>query len=588
MRNHSEKTTGTASASTPTRARILLGLPLIALMHFLTIIAAPSIDAQAGRAAAPSRPNDQVISLIARLAEQAHLSCDIQFAVRAQAQAGLLIWPYDRDQARAILRRAFHQLLPSASHLQTASALERAKRQQLGVEFLNQIALSDPEMAETLARAFVLSKKVLMDEQASLATTDGAPWLILPPGPVEAESRELLVSVALRVAQADRARAAALGQLSLESGISPHFDHLLLLIGETDPALADRLFSKAVDYLDRTMQVSPGDAHTLSFYLISSVAASDKDSPAQAAIIRFLNLAFDVVMRHCPVNQSAALRNATDQSFEIYCAGKYLMELLPRYLPDRAAQLQRRLSELDDRKPSSAVTGKSAAQSIDPFVTEQAARDSADARERDLLYARAAIGWLGCGDLREVERTATNITNAQVRDRVALQVAQRLLSKARFRDAMLIARLIEDKVAKTELIVRLAQAAISLRNTSCAKTLLDLAELEATKIEAPVARARARLAIAAVFSAFDSSRAFAVMQEAVKSANETPARELQVPGFEQEVFHQSLANSVTALARLDFDRALLLSEQLTDKQASLIAQLAVCRGGLRPDGSQKR
>jgi len=227
----------------------------------------------------------------------------------------------------------------------------------------------------------------------------------------------------------------------------------------------------------------------LSFFLISSSSASDKDRRTQDVIIRFLNLAFDLVMRDCQASQATDACNATDQSSEISCTGKYLLELLPRYLPARAAQLQRRLSDLNDREPSGGVTSISAAQSIQPSAIEQAARDSADAGERDLLYARAAFGWLARADMREAQRAASNIANAEMRDRVLVPVARRLISKTCIKDALLIAALIQDRVARTDLIVALAQAAFSLRNTACARTLLDVAELEATKTERPFARA---------------------------------------------------------------------------------------------------
>jgi hypothetical protein len=581
MYNPAEKTTKAASVSSRPSARILRGVPLIALILFIAVMDARSLGAQAGHDSAPYGHDDRVLALIVQLADRAHLSDDIEFAVRAQAQAGLLVWPYDRDQARAIFRRAFQRLHPSAS--KPFSAFERARRQQLRSDLLYQIAYCDPEMADSLAREFALSKKSLVASR----------------GPVEAESRDLLVGVALRVAEVDRDRAVLLGELSLEAGISPYLDRLLMLIGETDPALACRLFSHAVNYLERAERVSPGDLHTLCFYLVSSNGASDRDRLARKSIVRFLNLASDVVMGNCPVSQATASRNATDRAFEIECTGKYLLELLPRYLPDRAAQVRNRLSELDKRGTSSPSTGINAAQSFYPGSIEQAARNSADEGERDLLYARATFGWLARGDVFEAQQTALNIENAEVRDRALLAVARRLISKASIKDAMLIARLIQDRVDKTGLIVGLAQASLSLRNRACAKTLLDLAELEASKIERPLDRSRSLLAIVAGYSTFDPARAFAVMQAAVRSINEIPALEQQALDPKQsasrvedakgeELFQLRFAAPLTALSRIDFDRALLLAQQLTDKETSLIAQLAVCRGGLRPDGSEQR
>jgi hypothetical protein len=597
--NTSRETLNGASVSGHLSARIPRSILIIALTLFMSVMDAPALSGQAGRAAAPHRQNDRVISLIVNLANQAHLSRDIQFAVRAQAQAGLLIWPYDRDQARAIFSRAFHQLVPSPSDPRPASELERNRGQQLRVELLNRIANCDPVMAETLARSFARSRKPVIDARATLAAFDGAHTFAAAHGPADAEGRELLVGVALRVAESDSARATELGQLSLEAGISPYFGRLLTLIGETDPALADRLFSGAVDYLERAEPVSPGDLHVLSFYLISSVGRSAKDHRTRAVIVRFLNLAFDFVMRNCPAGQAAAPQNVTDESYDIYCTGKYLMELLPRYLPARAAQLQGRLSEPEARAQGDDSPGITATQPAPPSAIEQAARDSVDAHARDLLYARAAFGWLARGDMREAQVAASNISSAEMRDRTLLTIARRLMSKARIKDALLIVSLIQDRVAKTDMTVGLAQAMFSLRNTVCARTLLDLAEVEAAKIERPFARAQLLLAIAAGYSPFDAARAFGVMQEAVKAINAIPARAPDAVNLKhpisdgantqaEDLFNLGLVNSLPALARVDFERALLLSQQLNDNDISLIAQLAVCQGGLRPGGFKQR
>src|SRR5262249_28418698 len=154
---------------------------------------------------------------IVGLAEQAQHSRDTGFAIRAQAQGALLVWPYDRQKARAINQRAFRRLLRAGAGLEPASALEAAARQQLRVEFLSELASYDPELADQLTRAYVLSKGSLTSPRAN---NSGWPrdsqWAAAQNAP-QAEGRELLVTIALQMAGADKIRAAALGQLSLEA-----------------------------------------------------------------------------------------------------------------------------------------------------------------------------------------------------------------------------------------------------------------------------------------------------------------------------------------------------------------------------------
>ena len=593
----SEKNSSAGSVFSRLTDHVVRGFPAIMLILFMASIGVISPGAPR-RSAAPSRDQDRVMRLVIHLAEQARLSPDTSFAVRVQAEAGVLVWPYDRDQARAIFQRGFRQLLPSAVDYQPATTLEIAKRQQLRAEFLSQIAPLDPEMAETLARSFALASGPLSSDRASLALYDGASLSIAVRERLAAESRELLVSVALSLAQVDRRRALALGQLSLEAGISPYFGRLLLQVGDSDPALADLLFSRAVDYLERVRPVSIGDFHTLSFYLISTADTAGKNRSTQpAAVVRFLSLACDLVMRGDADGQAETVRrDQTDRSFQLYCTGKYLMELLPRFLPDRVAQFQHHFAELTNREVTGAAPSISAVQSADPCAIEQAAAEGTDERERDELYARAAFGWLARGDLRGAQLAALKIANAEMRDRVLLSVGRRLMSKTHNAEALPVVRLLQNRIAKTELLIALAQAEFSRRNVAGARTLLNEAEREAAGIESPFARARSLLAVVAGFAAFDAERAFEVTQSAVRFFNDVPEPQQRpsqpadavaclATAQTEELFQLNFAGSLTALARQDFDRTLLLAQQLTGKKETLIAQLAVCRGGLRADDS---
>jgi hypothetical protein len=52
------------------------------------------------------------------------------------------------------------------------------------------------------------------------------------------------------------------------------------------------------------------------------------------------------------------------------------------------------------------------------------------------------------------------------------------------------------------------------------------------------------------------------------------------PQANDTLYQPGLEGTLSSLARTDFDRALLLAQQLNSKDASIIAQLAVCGGGL--------
>ena len=260
-------------------ARLLAKIiaPAIAIM----LACAMPVSAQKKKAGEPVALDVRITLLLAQLADQARLSDDLAFAVRAQSQAATLLWPHDRERSRAIFRQAFQSL--------ARETLTASERRQLREELLNRIAGRDAELAEELARAAAYSAESSKETARS-----------------DAERRELLISVALQIVERNPYRAMALGQLSLGGAnhvareetalISQNFARLLVLMRGVDASLSDLLFASAVVRLERAQAIDLNDIHTLGSYLVSSVNSPAKDSLARPVIERFLNIAFKQIM----------------------------------------------------------------------------------------------------------------------------------------------------------------------------------------------------------------------------------------------------------------------------------------------------
>ena len=513
------------------------------------------VSAQKKGAAEPVALDVRITLLLAQLADQARLSDDLAFAVRAQSQAAMLLWPHDRERARAIFRQAFQSL--------SRETLTAGERRLLREELLNRIASRDAELAEELARAAAYPTEVSKETARS-----------------DAERRELLISVALQIVERDPYRAMALGQLSLGGAsptareetalISQNFARLLVLMRGVDASLSDLLFASAVVRLDRAQSIDLNDIHTLGSYLVSSAGPPAKDTLARPVIERFLSLAFKQIMLY----RDSRERAAPDEPAAIYFITRQLKDLFARYMPDRRIKVQRRIDDADEPGAIDRTSDLSLTQPTSPADIAGAARASSNEAERDALYARAALAWLARGEINEAQSAARSISNRETRDRVLAQVARRQTSEGRIDDAVAVALDIEDDTARVGALVKLAGAALASRDRVRAIELLDEAEAEAVKAQPSIARAQSLLTIVSTFSALDTVRAFEVMQTAIKSINDIPA-----PGSAEQ-FNQSFESTLAVLAQTDFDRALLLAQQLTTKDASLIAQLAVCRGGL--------
>ena len=564
---------------------------------------------------AVEQQNTRIVSLLEQLADQARASENLAFAVRAQSQAARLLWVQDADRARAIYQRAFQSLAPDASpkprdngdgaEASKTRLASAAEKRQLRSELLNQIAARDPELAEELTHSLSDSgegSKTGCTDSGSDCGSNGSGLSRTAPGPVttktreDAERCELLMSAALQVVERDPQQSMAFAQMSVALGISSNLSRLLPLMRTGDAERADLLFANAVARLERSPQVDLADVHTLASYVVSVVNSGSKQPLSRPLVVRFLNFAFDQIA----ARESAPLRGARRDDSSLYFIGRQLTELFARYLPYRLGELQRYVSDQNDAGSFDETIDAGALRVSAPGDIASDAIDATDPVERDSLYARAALAWLTRGEVREAQAAALKISDAATRDRVLVQIVRRHSYENRIDDAVALARRIGDETARVELLVMLAGAARASRDNARAVELLNEAQTCSLKARPTLERARSLVMIASSFSAFDTERSFEVLQSAVKAINdlikqqEDSKDELSASGTRaktaqaftlDELYAASFESTLTALAKADFDGALALARQLPGEEASVIAQLAVCGGGLAEKSS---
>jgi hypothetical protein len=604
-------------------------LPACVAIAVLLLVAAADSRAQALRSAESvdeegltpaqqserlaARQNERIVSLLEQLADQARQSDDLTFAVRAQSQAATLLWPQDHERGRAIYRRAFQSLTAQTTSRPNESAsgadkpsrtsLSPAERLQIRDELLNQIAARDPELADELARK--LAESAVQKDACPNAMGCDQNNVLQPQAPLaggstreDIERREMLISVALRIVEREPQQAMALAQMSFPLGLSPNFSRLLTLMRANEPGLADLLFSSAVARLEHLPVVDLGDIHTLGSYLVSA-GSSAREAMGRALVTRFLNLAFDQIANRGETATIAGTRTARrDESAAVYFIGRQLTDLFARYQPDRLEQLQREISELIETGPPDSVIELVSYEASGPAEMEADALQIGDAQKRDALYARAALAWLAKDEPRRAQSAAFEIADPEMRDRVLGQLVRKHSAEGRVEDAIAVARRIEDISSRVDALVMLA-GSVASKNHPRAIEVLNEAESNSAKLRTPAARVNSLLKVASTVSAFDPPRAFEIMQSVVKAINEAGSQqdEPKQAGSPRvsssdlsksrigESYTPALESTLAVLARADFDRALLVAQQIEVKEATVTAQLAVCRGGLAPKPS---
>ncbi|HVF88949.1 MAG TPA: hypothetical protein VNH22_02705, partial [Blastocatellia bacterium] len=320
------------------------------------------------------RQESRIKWLLIQLADSARHSDDLAFSVRAQTHAAVLLWPQDRECARAVFRRVFESLVPSQA-LEAGGASDDggapgppATVSDLKAELLSQVASRDPELAEEFARRIAYAPHSRRGAARVSGKAEERAVSFVPLSPRgEDEQRELLISVALQVAERDPHRAMTLGQLSLGSAvdlsntgrdsqglpssiISPNFSRLLAIMRGGDSRLADLLFSSAVARLERMAVVDLDDVHALGSYVVQAAAPSTREAMSRSLAVRFLDLAFRQIMLQVDSPPSASPDEASkaDGSDSIYFIVRQLSDLFARYLPDKLAQLKYKTAQAVD------------------------------------------------------------------------------------------------------------------------------------------------------------------------------------------------------------------------------------------------
>lgn len=538
----------------------------------------------------------RIILLLEQLADQARASENLAFAVRAQSHAAALLWPFDPEQARAIYRRAFDSLQRTPNQIQSGSSKdERAavsesaapQSRQLSRELLNQIASRDPELAEQLARNLIESSESTSGDSTHDRGSNAANLPAAEPSqtPVRdsAERRELLMSAAFQIVDRDPQQAMAFAQMSLPLGVSPNFARLLTMLRNVDHERADLLFSNALERIQQTQHPALGDIHTLGSYVLTTVNSTASRPLSKALVVRFLNFGIDQITQ----NNSHSLSHAGDES-AVYFISRQLTELATRYQLDRLGELQRYLISAGYESACEEAIDPSLLEVSAPSDIARDAREATDESQRNALYARAALAWLGQADMKEAQAAALKITEGATRDRVLIQIARRFASDGKSEDALVAVRRITDIAARVDGLVLLGAAASASKDKARAIELLSEAEAGILKASPTIDRARALVKIANSFSGLDAMRTFNALESAVAAINEiirqqdskeTPSQAILSSKLE-ELVSASFEDALTTLAAADFDRALLLAQQLDGEEAPVLAQLAVLRGGL--------
>lgn len=574
------------------------------------------------------------ITLLINVADEARSYRNQMLRARIQARAADLLWETDVERARTLFRRAWEAAdVADAENQRRADeerrAIEKEGRRWSGsvppslrTEVLRMAARRDRALGEEFLGKLDEARKqeaanATLQQPGNNAADDEDPFA-LP------QAFRLRLRLARQLLETDAGRALefadpALARVSIDGLV------FLSYLREKNPAAADERYGAM---LLRAMGDANADANTVS--LLSSYAftpflfvtfARDggantsqydqlKPAPDISTQLRaaFFRVAEHIFLRPLPPPEQD---RTTSGRIGKYMVMARLLPLFEQHASEETtrlmkAQMQALVPEVPEnyRTGSSRATGRGissdddteAEGSIESLIEE--AQRARNQEQRDDLYGQAALMAAERGEARAFD-LADKIEETEMRKNVRAYVdfsmARYHIEKKRMTEALPLVR--KGALSSMQRIWAYIQIARSLIKTDRETALeaIDEAQAEARRIGSSSAeRPRAMTAIATILFELDRQRAWDLMSEVVRTANNaaedfsgedtrivaslSTRTQNSVYTFTADEF--DLPGIFRSLARDNLERAILLAKDFNGESPRAVSLIAIIRATL--------
>jgi hypothetical protein len=602
-------------------------------------------QAKGAKPAARERPDPlasqrraTVITLATSLADEARGFHDEQLRARVLMRTADALWETDREQARALFRRAWDA--SESADRETLRRIEESRREKTGSgvgveispadlrgEVLRLAARRDRALGEEFFAK--LSEAKERENQNLTISADNSP----AQQPNDPETPPFALVQRLRLARefleegdTERALQFADGALDIVTTRGINF---LSTLREKDQAAADKRFAAmlvraAADPSTDAVTVSVLSSYAFTPFLTVVVRRDGRNHSSQerdritapniSAELRmaFLRTAAQILLRPLPTpDQDRTLSGRGGLYFTI----ARLLPLFEQYAPDFTPELRAQLSAL---APDAPERFRNAGDKMltSGLVPEETQRDegqealetadrAADPAERDMSYARASMVAARKGDIAARDLT-DKIQDSEMRKSarafIDFTLVEMALGKNDAPEAL--RRIHTGELTSIHRVWALTEVARLMKKTDAknAAEVLDEAATEARRIgTSDPNRARALFGVATRMYEVDHNRGWEMVAEAVKAANsatEFTGEDAQLvsrfvtphgattTNFDVESFD---VNGIFGLlARDDLYRAVELAKNFTTEAPRATATLAIIRAILEQKRRESR
>ncbi|HEX7315812.1 MAG TPA: hypothetical protein VF297_17990 [Pyrinomonadaceae bacterium] len=573
------------------------------------------------------------VSLVSALADEARTFSEPGLRARVQARAADALWETDKEKARQLFQRAWEAAEVAdrdTANLSDAELRRRAIAQgSAGARGLlnmrREVVILASRRDRDLGEEFLAKLDEARKDEASATSAPQTPVQTgeqrinpdNPPGPMM--QRLNLAQQLLEDGQTERAMQFADSALYPVNTFGMHFLNTLhrknreaadqrymslVTRAAGDPFSDANSVSLLSSYVFTPLMyitVRPdGNSHTRQYG--PSTPFEDLDPRLRDA---FIATASQILLRPLPPLEEDRTSSGRTGA---YVVATRMLPLFERHAPDRAAALRARQALLmqDTPERTRRADNELLTRGIVPEdPNRDRVQDALDrlenaktTGERDSVYFRAAMAAFD-SDPDRARELAGKIEDPDTRKQLYSFIAYRLVQDAlRAKKADDVLRYTRsDELTRVQRVWGLTEAAglLTKDQPGRAAEALDEATAEARKLDDRTPeRVRALLAVATRLTELDRARAWDVMQEVVKAANDlsnfsgeggdiTVRVEFKGGGAmtsNNNVESFDLTGVFAALARDDFDRAAALARTLKAEGPRAVATLAVVRSVL--------
>lgn len=536
---------------------------------------------------------------------------DAALRSKIQSEAADLLWRFDQPRARRLYEESYQAIdgIKPTNDLRISSDFLPGFKGRLRGDILKTLSQHDRDFADKLVKSPTESKGD--KPSASHATRCvGCGFQI--------ESVIQTLHLAVDAAPTDPERAVRLAKEALSRSINSLIYSVLQVLRRRNPELADELFLSAITSARQHAIYLSDGANFLALYIFPDFGAGTKvratppppvpDKIKPELIEQFLSFFADAAEKEARMLQS---RGPDPEDSQIkrrvsldFFLGELMLPYFERYMPDRVAAVRVNINEIVGALPAG-----EAKPYLDDFkresrpsdLTEKAEGQTNSERQQD-YYLQAAFQANARREYDDALAIAGKITDQTVRSFVESEVRYQLaigtLRKGDVSAAYKLTQEIADPAKRGSLLAQM----VLINREGLPRPAQILAEAEQTLFAAVngTEKASEMLRLVSVASKIDPVRGFDDLKAAVGVLN---ASELP---YQWGTYEPVLSNSgrmfvpryiglellrfgpaVERLARADLDRTLLLVQAIQMREASALAQLAICRAVLEASNSSQ-